>query len=851
MINEETQMRKIPISLIRQYMIEPQKAKKQFFDKKKSQSVKAVVGSILHIGFKIFHEYWMEELWGRGNKEIGINLLTMTLDVAEEEAMRIMYSHPRFLDHEKNVKLRFERMVSGKTGFKAKINEAARKVSKGNVFKGTDVVISYFKGEPFFEYELFNDSFIGVVDVLVEKEATEEFEVWELKTGSVPDAPLQRHIYQAAGYAIIYEEISGKVCTGLRLLYLGELDEPIPFTDNLRTLIKEKFEEMESYFTEPIEDDQEKVVTSEFQDTLEVESIEDIEEVQVKIEVASNESVSQIAEVSENVVLADDSSETLSVQQPITSPPKEAPVPVSEEKEGEEDEDKIGVVIQNEKAPLILSLNRDNQLNGAIKAEFQNMIHPGQVLIADINTEPKPCAVVEVREITSFPKIVSSIFLHFDTFNIYLKLFPFMYYKKGKDKYTKILYPEDFSTHYLRLPSQSELQRIMNLFTDGIPLGLVTYEILEDELPTYVLPYYFPFSMKEIGYKGMFVVGSPGKGKTNLLKILIDGISHYIGTPSGEPPALIVLDITGQFGELERPTQESTVFDEKVWKIMDNLRPPKDVKYFKMQYDHGDGTHTLALNNIDSEMITLLFPELPPTSTKVFQRHVKEIFQEYPAIDFEDFEKKIQKNMDSEGDILNVQVKRAILGAIKNGPKELFDQGGVPLKVEQLIVPGQVSVIQVNHIQNPLPVLLYILMMINKRKIFEEDMTPTILMVDEAHELFPRVGGNTQNYEYIKRISRNLISIARRGRKKHFGLVFASQQPKDIIPEIIGVFQTQIIMGLESTSADWIKDEVGREYVGMVLRLPRGYARIKNTEVHSSTLVPLYIPRAPNKHEEE
>lgn len=130
-------------------------------------------------------------------------------------------------------------------------------------------------------------------------------------------------------------------------------------------------------------------------------------------------------------------------------------------------------------------------------------------------------------------------------------------------------------------------------------------------------------------------------------------------------------------------------------------------------------------------------------------------------------------------------------------------------------------------------------------------MSPLMLMVDEAHELFPRVGGNTQNYEYIKRISRNLITIARRGRKKHFGLIFASQQPKDIIPEVIGVFQTQIILGLESTSSDWIRDEVGREYVNMIMRLPRGYARIKNTEVHSGTLVPLFIPRAPNKHEEE
>ena len=840
----ESQTKRIPLSLIGDFIIDSEKAKEKFHKKSTITSSRSIVGTILHIGFKIFHENWMDELWSRGNKEISESRLSITLEVAEEEAISAMYSHPRFLDHEKEIRKRFERMMGGKTGFRSKILNAARKVLKGKIFIGSDVINFYFKGEPFFEYELQNEEFIGSIDVLVEKEATNEFEIWELKTGKVPDAPLQRHIYQAAAYALIFEELTKKVCTGLRILYLGEKNEPISFTDNFRKLIKEKLVEMSNFFQfKPSELEIEKKDL--------IESINNKEETLIDEETVDytiTELVNETFERGDQKSLPKTIMTTLEEQQSQN----QEKVPLTSNADINKDyENTIGVIIQNEKAPLLLSLNRDNQLDGAIKADFQTLIHPGQVLIADTLKDPKPCAVVEVREITSFPKTVSSIFVHFNTFNIYLKLFPFMYYKKEKDVYTKILYPEDFSTHFLRLPSQTELQRIMNLFTDGIPLGLVTYEFLEDELPKFVLPYYFPFSMKEIGYKGIFVVGSPGKGKTNLLKILINGISHFIGTPTGEPPALIVLDMTGQFGDLEKETQLGTVFDEKVWKILDNLKCPSDVKYFKIQYDHGNGSHTLALNSIDSEMITLLFPELPSTSTKVFQRHVKKVFQDYPAIDFDQFEDKITANMNAEGDILNTQVKRAILGAMKNGPRELFDQGGVPLNVDQLIKPGQVSVIQVNHIQNPLPVLLYILMLINKRKIFEENMSPLMLMVDEAHELFPRVGGNTQNYEYIKRISRNLITIARRGRKKHFGLIFASQQPKDIIPEVIGVFQTQIILGLESTSSDWIRDEVGREYVNMIMRLPRGYARIKNTEVHSGTLVPLFIPRAPNKHEEE
>jgi hypothetical protein len=65
------------------------------------------------------------------------------------------------------------------------------------------------------------------------------------------------------------------------------------------------------------------------------------------------------------------------------------------------------------------------------------------------------------------------------------------------------------------------------------------------------------------------------------------------------------------------------------------------------------------------------------------------------------------------------------------------------------------------------------------------------------------------------------------------------------------VLQTKIVLGLESTSGNWIKETLGREYVNLVFSLGQGYARIWNAELHKGTLVPLFIPKAPNKHEED
>jgi len=391
--------------------------------------------------------------------------------------------------------------------------------------------------------------------------------------------------------------------------------------------------------------------------------------------------------------------------------------------------------------------------------------------------------------------------------------------------------------------------RVMNLFGEGINLGLVTYEMLDNELPDVELIYKYPFSFKETGYKGIFVVGSPGKGKTNLLKILINGMSQYVGTSDGLPPAVIVLDITGQFDQLDKPTKYATTFDEELWKLM-NMKIVNKLKVFKVIYDNGDGTHTLSLNEIDPELISLMFPELPPTSSTNFKRMVKMIFKDYPAVDYESFSKKISETIKRESSTLNAQVAKAIQGAITNGPVDIFDQGGKVLHLKDILIPGQVSVIQIDHIVDKMPVLLYLLLMINRKKIYENDQTPVIMVLDEAHELFPKTA-NPGEKEYLRRVSQSLIRIARRGRKKHFGLIFASQQPHDIIPEIIGVFQTKIIMGLEATSGNWIKETLGREYVNLIFSLGQGYARIWNAELHKSTLVPLYIPKAPNKHEED
>ncbi len=867
---------KIPISTLEKYSYCKKQGILSLGIKNKKDTRNQIIGRILHNVFKNFHEEWTDALYSGRTRQYGFNRLRLILDAAVDQARLVMESDPSYLDYKEELDNGFKRMMEGRNGFISQINQAANQLARGkDSFRSDELPRTYFGGDPKFVWEvgLTHPELYGRIDCVIEKENQQEFMIWEFKTGLVPDEPFESHIMEAAGYAVVYEEENSLKCVGIKILYYGEKINNITFNDLLREKVKRRVKEIFNYQLNgelPHEimsskcnecdyydkcDNENKILQMADIDEQSSDSTELIDKFGDNLDNFEKELIdtSEIHMIDETVVesvsqteLEQNERETTLIKEIIDiSSPTSAEIIAEDEVMPP---DAIGIVIQSEKSEYRLSLDKSNILNGAIKQDYQRKICPGQVLITtNEKIRDMPSAIVEVREITSFPKTLAAPFRKIDMFNIFIETNPFMYYENKK--YSRVLFPANFNSHYFRLPSKTEMMKVMNLFGEGVNLGLVTYEFVDNKLPDMQLVYKFPFSFKETGYKGIFIVGSPGKGKTNLLKILINGISQYVGTRDGMPPAVIILDITGQFGELNKPTKYATTFDEELWKML-NMNVVDNLKVFKIIHNYGDGTHTLSLNAIDPELISLLFPELPETSSANFKRMVKTIFKEYPAIDYDGFSKKIDDIIKREATTLNPQVAKAIKGAIINGPMDVFDQGGHNLEIEDILVPGQVSVIQIDHIVDKMPVLLFLLLMINKKKIYENDMTPLILMLDEAHELFPKIS-NPGEKEYLRRVSQSLIRIARRGRKKHFGLVFASQQPHDIIPEIIGVFQTKIILGLEATSGNWIKETLGSSYVNMIFSLGQGYARIWNAELHKGTLVPLFIPKAPNKHEED
>lgn len=83
---------------------------------------------------------------------------------------------------------------------------------------------------------------------------------------------------------------------------------------------------------------------------------------------------------------------------------------------------------------------------------------------------------------------------------------------------------------------------------------------------------------------------------------------------------------------------------------------------------------------------------------------------------------------------------------------------------------------------------------------FEE--TPlTIVLVDEAHEFFPRRGAGEES-EYIRYVSGALERIARLGRVRGLGLILSTHSPKDVHDAVLNLCNHKVVFRLDPSVVD-------------------------------------------------
>lgn len=838
---------------------------------------KAKVGTAFHEAFQFFNTRLQDEFFAHRHKMVEAGLCVDALSTLRDQLNSHLSARHGENFPTSALARKVHQFFDGERGWIAWLARAINAHARGSLVNPAGALEAFFGGDPDFEAPLVHGRYTGRADALAVDAARGTCTIWEVKSGAVAEgAPFQRDVTQACAYALLVESARELECTEIHLCYLTEHHE-FAFTDQHRERVGQVMDQLDYMLVtdkEPGACDREACRECPYAATCGMEistpspasgnTAEEVPETKTGAEtdvpLKAPPEGQPPAETTPAVAPRPGPLEDTGFEAPTpTTSPGTSPTPTATGLETREDPEDYGRVKQDEGAQLVLQIDGNDRLQALVREKHARKVHVGSVFTAEAPPVPPRVpggtpgkrdalrVVLETEKILSSPMERKTHFASMSELSIEIVTRPLLYFEN--DEPVTRMFPHDFSHHRLRPPTRTEIEKVMNLKPDGVPLGLVSYERLRDTLPNPAIPYMFPFGYQQIGYKGILVLGSQGKGKTTLLKILCSNLAHFTGTPTGLPPAQIIFDVEDQFGELEQSTTSSTAFDEDVWEAA-GIELPTDCRYFMIKRGHGPGQYVFSFEGVAPDLAWTLFPELPAGSLRTFQRHVTPLLETHPDVDYATFAMRLRTSIEND-DTVHPAQRDAIARAVENGPREFFDARGTPLLLADLFQPGQISVVQVRHLGDAqLTVLLYLLMQVNTLKIVQGNTDPLVLVVDEAHEIFPREHTNPALRPHVRRVARELKRMTRRGRKKNFGPVFASQQPQDIHPDVGGGFQTTIYMGLEEASRDFARNQVGRGNAGEVLRLVRGQARVWCKEAHGDLLVPLYVPRAPNRHEE-
>jgi len=104
--------------------------------------------------------------------------------------------------------------------------------------------------------------------------------------------------------------------------------------------------------------------------------------------------------------------------------------------------------------------------------------------------------------------------------------------------------------------------------------------------------------------------------------------------------------------------------------------------------------------------------------------------------------------------------------------------------------------------------------------------------LDEIQRLIPK-SKSTSDSEYQKRIVKFLDEVVHRGRKRNYGVIFATQSVADVKKEIIDLCNTKVFFQTQGSGINYIKEYFSnKEDLEQLKKLPVGQAFITSKGKH-------------------
>lgn len=479
----------------------------------------------------------------------------------------------------------------------------------------------------------------------------------------------------------------------------------------------------------------------------------------------------------------------------------------------------VGWISEDRSKPLKFGM-RGDRVYGFVREEYRDSLAKEDFVVAEqVNGVdiPEKRVFLRVLEIVSAPLSAGTRTKSVNELGTEVLLEPLYEHRDGSDQPGPAV-NDDWNGYQIRRAGAEEVRAFLGLPSVGLPLG----RLVARGEPVAVN---FPFEPSDALFRSFFVVGAKGKGKTSFVRALSTLATTYLASPSLRRPSVVILD-----GE-PSPTGDSSEFGGTTFarahqrlgeQIGATLLDRPAVQEVALR--RGESGLAFSYGDIKVEDILLLLPSLTETSANVLRRILKHMAEqdEVPLRSLKDALEHLRHELHTNSQV-DGRTARAIAERLSSPQVEILENSVADaVTIAELLKPGTITVLNVVDLDDDQRKVVALYLLLAFEKLAEQrGGIDTLLVLDEGEKLFPRRHGGHATPTTIQRLAGRIGGIARRGRRRRFGMMVCTQTPSDVHRDIVANCDIKLAFNVSGQDS-WLRENLGADLVQGVKSLGTG-----------------------------
>ncbi|MHA1249553.1 MAG: ATP-binding protein [Candidatus Helarchaeota archaeon] len=495
---------------------------------------------------------------------------------------------------------------------------------------------------------------------------------------------------------------------------------------------------------------------------------------------------------------------------------------------------KIGWCIARRNKKPALSIRSNNKIEGYIEDSKKLDIHPGIYVVIDFSGAKKSQIPEDMNNVRIISRIIQikpyketiSIIKNSAMENVIeVELEPIFEISEN-DGYIGKVRPHIFDDATIRFCTDDEIIELLQIPYEGFEIARI--DGYGDRNIKYRLSY------SKIS-ESICILGTQGTGKTTSIYGMVLKFVGDKKLDKQKRPSVVILDIESEylnFGKYDfKIANQGFYYDY-------NISEDIQLNIYKIGYEKD--CYTLDFSLLEPEDYIYFIPDLTSRTAEAFisiATDIKDNLEKCNNFTKENLLSGVLEYVQSDlASYLHPSTIQAIIRACNARYFDLFDrQGCKKLNINDLLNPGNLSVIDVFDLpdQQQRIIGLYLMLVFYryKMKMNNGNDNNLLLIIDEAHRIFPKNSKISSEKDYINRIISKVNEITHRGRKRRYGILFATQNPADLNKEIITTCNTKIFFRIIGENII-LKEILNNFNLREIKKLPTGTAIISCHGIH-------------------